>query len=279
MNHSSELFSTYSLPLIILSFVIAASASFCALELVEHVVNSRAQARRLWLWAGAATFGLGTWAMHFIGMLAFDIAMPIGYHLPTVLLSMLPVMAATAFALSLAARENVTKLQLCGGAVLLGVGIGGMHYSGMLSMRMEANTYYDPKFLLVSVLFAVGASLFALYSTVAARDEMSQGGERFISAGIMGGAITGLHFTAMMNASHFASTTVRIPNGTILSPLTNASPTGAFIFQVPAGAALLIAITILGVIAIVLKQTRRAEMNRRAEVRGTRTTVLGSTGD
>ena len=164
MNHSTDLLTTYSMPLIILAFVIAACSSFCALELVDLVKGSRAQTRRLWLWAGAASFGLGTWAMHFIGMLAFDMQMPIGYHLPTVLFSMLPVMAAAAFALSLAASEHLTKQRLFGGAVLLGVGIGGMHYSGMFAMRMEAAMYFDPKFLVISVLFAVGASLFALYS-------------------------------------------------------------------------------------------------------------------
>ena len=118
MTHSSELLSTYSVPLIILSFVIAACASFCALELVGHVSNAQAFTRRLWLFAGAATFGLGTWAMHFIGMLAFDLNMPIGYHLPTVLFSMFPVMAATAFALSLAARLFMRRQPLTDQALL-----------------------------------------------------------------------------------------------------------------------------------------------------------------
>ena len=279
MNHSAELVSIYSLPLIILSFVIAACASFCALELVVKVSGASGRTRRLWLWAGAATFGLGTWTMHFVGMLAFDLSMPIGYHIPTVILSMLPVMGAAALALSLAAGERLTKGRLVGGAVLLGSGIGGMHYSGMLSMRMEATTYYDPKFLLVSVLFAVGASLFALHATFNSRDEYTYSGDRFISAGIMGGAITGLHFTAMINASHFTATDRAIPGGTIVSPLTTAAPTGAFVVQVPAAGAVVIALVMFAIIAAVLQQARRADSARTTKATDTPVVTAGSAGD
>jgi NO-binding membrane sensor protein with MHYT domain len=258
VNHSAELVSIYSLPLIILSFVIAACASYCALELVVNVSTARGHMRRLWLWAGAATFGLGTWAMHFVGMLAFDLSMPIGYHLPTVVLSMLPVMGAAALAISLAANDHLSKTRLVIGAVLLGSGIGGMHYSGMLSMRMEATTYYDPKFLLISVLFAVVASLFALHSTFIARDEYSYAGDRFVSAGVMGGAITGLHFTAMINASHFTPVDRALPGGSFISPFTTAAPSGAFIVQIPASAAVVIALIMFAIISVVLRQARRA---------------------
>jgi len=279
LNHSTDLLTTYSMPLIILAFVIAACSSFCALELVDLVKGSRAQTRRLWLWAGAASFGLGTWAMHFIGMLAFDMQMPIGYHLPTVLFSMLPVMAAAAFALSLAASEHLTKQRLFGGAVLLGVGIGGMHYSGMFAMRMEAAMYFDPKFLVISVLFAVGASLFALYSAFDAGDEASNVGSRFISATIMGGAITGLHFTAMMNASHFAPIDGQLPAGMIPSPVTAAAPTGSLVVQVPASAAMLIAIGMLAVIAVILQRARRTALVRYAEVQDSRATFPDAASD
>ncbi len=278
MLHSPDLYSSYSLPLVILSFVIAACAAFCALELVDRIGHADARTRGLWLWAGAATFGLGTWAMHFVGMLAFELEVPVGYHLPTVLLSMLPVMAAAAFALSLAARPDATKAHLFWGAVLLGVGIGGMHYSGMLAMRMEARTYYDPKFLLISVAFAVAASLFALYSTFAARDGLRHGGERFLSAAVMGGAITGLHYTAMINASHFAPTDGTLPAGTIPSPLTTAAPAGSLVVQLQPVSAVVIAIVILGVIATVLRQARRADVARHADQQAG-VTVLGTTGD
>lgn len=258
MSHPTELLTNYNIPLILLSFVIAACASFCALELVVLVNLSRGRARLLWLGAGALTFGLGTWAMHFVGMLAFELPVAVGYHLPTVFLSMLPVMGATALALRMAASGSLTKPRLIGGAVLLGSGIGGMHYSGMLSMRMAATTYYDPKFLLLSVVFAVGASLFALHSAFNSLNEYALASDRFISAGMMGGAITGLHYIAMISASSFIAAQHDVPGGMIVSPLTTAAPTGPFVVQVSPAVAVLIAIAMLATISVVLRRARRA---------------------
>ena len=251
MGNANDLFGEYNLTLVILAFIVASGASYCALELVAHVSGSGSAARRAWLLAGACIFGVGVWAMHFIGMLAFSLPMPIGYHLPTVIASMLPAIGAAALALNLTTGQRLTPPRLVLGAILMGAGIGAMHYSGMFAMRMDARTYYDLRFFLLSVVYAVVASLFALYSAFSLRDEYSDGAERVLAAGIMGAAITGLHFTAMIWASHFA------PQGDIASATV---PGGAFVVTIPPAGALILAIVVLGAIGVVLGRVRRASV-------------------
>ncbi len=80
---------TYDPRLVILSFVAAVMASYTALDLAGRVTASTGRTRMLWLVGGAASMGLGIWSMHFIAMLAFRLPMPMPYHVPTVLLSLL----------------------------------------------------------------------------------------------------------------------------------------------------------------------------------------------
>jgi len=47
------------------------------------------QSRRIWLEVGATVMGLGIWSMHYIGMLAFSLPIPVQYDWPTVLASLL----------------------------------------------------------------------------------------------------------------------------------------------------------------------------------------------
>ncbi|MCL5051038.1 MAG: hypothetical protein M1473_11055 [Firmicutes bacterium] len=72
--------------------------------------------------------------MHFIGMLAFQLPIPVYYHLGLTALSMLPSLLAAYCALNLLARPSITKPRLLIGGVLVGAGIGAMHYIGMAAM-------------------------------------------------------------------------------------------------------------------------------------------------
>ena len=65
--------------------------------------------------------GTGIWAMHFIGMLAFQMSIPVSYHWPTVLLSLLVPILASALALAVVSRERMSLLRtLLSGCVMGG---------------------------------------------------------------------------------------------------------------------------------------------------------------
>jgi PAS domain S-box-containing protein len=194
---------TYDPRLIALSIVIASSASYTAFTLAERVTASQARARLLWLIGGATTMGTGIWSMHFTGMLAFQLPIPVSYSLPIVLLSLLVAIAASGIALAVVSQPNLSiRLWLLGG-LLLGAGVGTMHYIGMAAMRMNAMAHWDPRIVALSLVIAVAVSLVALWLVFHLRSVTTLRGarQRGIAAGFMGVAIAGMHYTGMAAAS------------------------------------------------------------------------------
>src|SRR5258708_30693594 len=125
------LHGSYDYGLVTLSVVLAISASYAALDLAGRVSSSRGRARTIWLTTGAAAMGLGIWAMHYVGMLALTMPMPVYYHVPTVVLSLLAAIAASGAALVMAGRPQINVGYQVAGSVAIGGGITAMHYIGM----------------------------------------------------------------------------------------------------------------------------------------------------
>src|SRR5258708_28101870 len=86
--------------------------------------------------------GLGIWAMHYVGMLSLTMAIPVAYHLPTVMLSLLAAIAASGVALFVVSRTRMSVWQGIAGSVVMGTGIASMHYIGMAPMRFSAVILY-----------------------------------------------------------------------------------------------------------------------------------------
>src|SRR6266700_7960084 len=121
--------------LVALSIVIAILASYAALDLARRVTAAQGRARILWLTGGATAMGFGIWSMHYIGMLAFRLPVPVQYDWPTVVLSLVAAIAASAIALVVVSRPRMGVRQALLGSVLMGGGIATMHYTGMEAMR------------------------------------------------------------------------------------------------------------------------------------------------
>src|SRR3990167_5997054 len=137
---SAELASHYDLSLVALSVVIAIMAAYVAIDLAGRVTNSQGRPRLLWLAGGAAAMGTGIWSMHFIGMLAFSLPIPVHYHAPTVAFSLLAAVIASLIALVVVSEPTLALSRLAAGGVLMGAAIVTMHYSGMAAMRLQAVT-------------------------------------------------------------------------------------------------------------------------------------------
>lgn len=180
-----------------LSVALAIFVAYAALELAGRVTAARGRARLLWLAAGAATMGWGIWAMHYIGMLALILPMPVLYHYPTVLLSLLAAIAASAVALFTVSRERMGLAQGIAGSIVMGGGIAAMHYTGMAAMRLRAVMNYRWERVELSVVLAIVVSLVALVLTFRVREEQRTSGRKLISAVVMGGAIPLMHYTGM----------------------------------------------------------------------------------
>jgi PAS domain S-box-containing protein len=205
------------------SILIAIAASYAALDLAGRVTAARGWARALWLAGGAIAMGIGIWAMHFKGMLAFRLPIAIAYHWPTVLLSLVVAALASAVALYVVSRPKMGRVQVFTGSLIMGGGIAAMHYIGMAAMRLAAACRFDVWVVTLSVVLAIVFSLTALLLAFDLREETRGTPLRKIgSAAVMGAAISAMHYTGMAAAS-FVSTAVPpdLSHAVSVSPLAN----------------------------------------------------------
>jgi len=197
-----NLVGSYDYTLVALSVLIAMFASYAALDLAGRVTAAGGWTRAIWLLGGAGAMGIGIWSMHYIGMLAFILPIPVAYHWPTVLLSLIAAILASAVALEVVSRQKMGLFRALAGSVLMGAGIAGMHYIGMAAMRLPAMCQFDSFLVVLSVVFAVLISLAALWITFHFRDEKTGiGWEKLAGAVVMGAAIPVMHYTGMAAAS------------------------------------------------------------------------------
>lgn len=187
-----------------LSITIAVIASFVALDLASRITAIRGRKpARYWLAGGAITMGVGIWSMHFVGMLAFSLPIPVSYDISLTLASFIAATVASAVVLDTATRPNLSALRLVAAGALMGAGIAAMHYLGMAAMRMQPAIQYDPRYVTLSVLVAIVASVSALGITFSLRHETvaSTWWRKLVGALIMGAAIAGMHYLGMHAAS------------------------------------------------------------------------------
>ena len=198
----------YSIGLAIVSVLISIGASFAALSLSDRVrAATTVGPRSFWLASGSVAMGVGIWSMHYLGMLALTLPVPIFYFWPTVLLSILLAITASSVALSVVSRGRLTARWLLWGGLLMGAGIGAMHYTGMAAMRSQAMEHYNPWIVTLSVIAAAGFSWLALWIAFASR-RSEQNGTRTRMSGsvVMGLGIAAMHYIAMLGVRFTPST-------------------------------------------------------------------------
>ncbi len=189
----------YNFGLVIFSYVVASIASFTALELARRVTQSRGTAASWWLAAGACSMGIGIWAMHFIGMLAYNPHMPLRYDVPITLLSLAVAIISSGFALFIGSQPKITVKHLAASGVTMGAGIASMHYTGMEAMQMEAALRYDATLFTLSIVIAIVVSTVALWLVFMFSSYAQEARFRYKAgaAMVMGLAICGMHYTGM----------------------------------------------------------------------------------
>jgi diguanylate cyclase (GGDEF)-like protein len=194
----------YNYWLVFISLLVAILASYTALDLASRISASKGPAARAWLVGGAFSMGTGIWSMHFIGMLAFRLPIPMAYDVPTTIFSMLIAVVVSGFALFTVSRDTLSTRNLIAGGVLMGLGICAMHYTGMAAMQTHPPITYDAVLFAASVAIAITASHAALWIAFTLRSASDW--VRYAKLGsaiIMGFAITGMHYTGMA-AARFA---------------------------------------------------------------------------
>ena len=208
------LVGSYDDVLVVISLMVAILASYTALDMAGRVAISKGRAAWWWLAGGAFAMGFGIWSMHFVGMLAFSLPISLGYDVPITLLSLVIAIAVSAFALWQVSAAVLTRRRLVLAAILMGVGIAAMHYTGMAAMRMQPGIQYDPALFALSVAIAIAASGAALWIFFQLRRNRAHLIlYRIAAAIVMGFAIVGMHYTGMAAANFPANSICRAASG------------------------------------------------------------------
>lgn len=199
---------SYNLALVLLSLLIAILSSAAALVSVElSRQNPLRWQQQLGLLAGSISLGIGIWSMHFIGMLAFRLCTPVDFAANITFVSLLPSVLASWVALNLLRREQIKVLQLISGGVLVGAGIGAMHYSGMAAMQMAVQLRYDAGYFALSIVVAIIMATLALWIRFGVRswqNRLPSWQLNLLSGIVMGLAISAMHYTGMLAARFVA---------------------------------------------------------------------------
>ncbi len=153
---------TYSVPVTALSLVIAIGSG--ALALIAVRGESLGLTRLI---AGSLALGTSIAGMHYIGMTGIRIVPGISYD-PLLFAASLGIAFSASFAALWLAfklrrgRSWQIKLARCGAAIIMGLAISGMHYTGMAASNFAAGSYCLSGATLDNQWFAIVLSVFAL---------------------------------------------------------------------------------------------------------------------
>lgn len=185
--------------MVALSLTMAILAAFASMFHTDMMRDAQTSLQRhLWHLSGAVAMGLGIWAMHFIGMVSFQIDVPIYYAPLLTVVSVVPAILAGWVTLAILYQQSRTWLGIVTGGVLMGAGIGTMHYTGMAAMQTVAEMRYLPSWFVASIAIAVVMAMLALAVRSLLEPYFRNRHLRItLSAIIMGLSVASMHYTAM----------------------------------------------------------------------------------
>ncbi|PUA28485.1 MAG: hypothetical protein B0W54_18760 [Cellvibrio sp. 79] len=189
--------------LVFVSIVVAIISSMMGLQIAGMARSAKGRLlRQVALISGSLALGGGIWSMHFIGMLAFELGTHVHYSPTITVISMGPSVFASWVTLQMLSHNRITRRQLVIGGVMVGSGIGAMHYSGMAAMHMDAILRYDLAWFITSIVVAVVLAMLALWIRFGLTNQarFSSAQATLLAGVIMGLAIAGMHYTGMAAA-------------------------------------------------------------------------------
>ena len=146
--------------LVVLAGAVCLLASMVAISLFNRAQATQGHVRLVWLGLDATAGGFGIWATHFIAMLAYDPGSGASYNLELTIISLVFAIVITVIGLSIALLKTSGSAAI-GGSVI-GLGIGAMHYTGMMALQVPARIEWSPDLVMVSIvvgcLFSAAAS-------------------------------------------------------------------------------------------------------------------------
>lgn len=198
-----EITGNYSIPIILLSVVIASLALHTAIVLNDRIQQNSFFHRRVWIILSAIATGFGIWSMHFIGMNALLTPFPMDYNYFLTFASILPAIGAAFWAFSLAGRGAISNRTRLLAAIILALGMASMHHLAMLSIKMVAVFKYNFLFVFIAIIIAILISYSAIYTFHYLREARKNRWKNVLTAIIIGLAVSSIHYIGMFSTSYY----------------------------------------------------------------------------
>jgi signal transduction histidine kinase len=242
------IFQQHDLRLVALALLLGLFASGTALTMVTRAQAAVIKAyRRGWLAGAGVVAGCGIWATHFVAMLAFNLPIPIAFHMGLTALSagIAVIFSVAGFALS------VNRFGGAAGGLLIGAAICAMHYVGMAALDLPATAIWNIGCVAASVI--IGSALAAMAMHFALR--RTGPGRYALATVLFTSAIAGAHFTGMSAVTFLVDPTIVVPSS-VINPFT-LSITVAAVAAFIVSQGLLVAVFDFHLSARVSDETRR----------------------
>ena len=197
----------YDFSLVVGSVIVAVLACYFAVSIEQSLFRGLGQKyEKTLLVISGCMLGAAIWCMHFVGMLACHLPADYSFDYGLTFLSYVIAFIASTFAVWLTTRTTLPFLRLVLGAVLMGLGIAGMHYTGIMGLVIDHhNVYYDPLLVIFSVLIAISGSGLTFWLTFKYKNAVHK--MLHIKASIalmMALTIVGMHYTGMASAAFYS---------------------------------------------------------------------------
>lgn len=190
----SVLTVAYSPLLVMSSILVAIMAAYTTLRLTSGLSDLSIQRRKVRVSQAAVALGGGIWSMHFVGMLAVELPVPIFYNPLQTLMSVLVAVLLTGAALMALHFGVRTRARIVLAGAITGFGIVSMHYIGMSAISGNCVVSYMPIGVIIAVTIAVAASILAMHLAYRTRSLITT----MSGAVVLGLSISAMHYSAML---------------------------------------------------------------------------------
>lgn len=196
--------------LVFLAVLICLFSSYTAVSLQERARAATSKRREKWIAWTAVTIGAGIWATHFIAMIGYRAGMEVRYDLLPTAGSLVVAILVTGFGFHFATFHRTKRARGLAGLVV-GIGIAGMHFVGMMGFRVPGSMSHHPDYVVLSLVFGIGLAVAALVGMNKTRDIVRHS----VATTLLAGAICGLHFTSMAGMQLSYDPTIALPKSMV----------------------------------------------------------------
>lgn len=175
-------------------------AAFSGLTLTRGASNLAVRERKMIVVISAIVLGGGIWSMHFVAMLGLQLPILFFYDgLYTLISALFAILMVGAALLVLHFRQR-TRPTLIAAGILVGIGIAGMHYIGMLGMEI-CRPVFGATGIAVSFVAAMILSVMAIWLAYGARANSNI----LLGTVFFGLSVFAVHFIAMWGTGFVAN--------------------------------------------------------------------------